>query len=508
MKDNNLIDETEEFDEIINKVNEMTEDLDRTIDRLNEKLDKDVSNISNEIHISDIDDDFTGVIRKRDYKGRVEEPKVLPSRTTKKRKLKKWVYLLFVLIILAIGGVIAGIMIHNKKEEERRIAEEKAIIENITSHYHEHSKIAKDTTLYEKIDNEYKEIGTIYKDVNVDLTEEEIKLDTKYFHIKDLDYYVSFEDLLEGEEQEKDTRYKNYLPFNINIVTKDSFTMYVGDEKLITLNKEMEFPVIINNFENKYYVEYNDMLVNIKKDEVSKTKDNKNTDKKNQSKITTLAYHRVYEPTDKCTDAYVCMKKANFDKQMKYLKDNNYFTLNMDEMYMYMKGNLQIAKGVVITIDDGLLFKAADEVLDKYGLNATLFVATGAYKNYEQFKGLKAIENQSHTHNLHRNYVCTPNTSYSQGGAILCMSKANIVADLKKSVEILEVEPKAMAFPFYDYNDNAIAAVKEAGFKMAFVGRAGVMGKATPKVTNLYKIPRMTVWEESIMSFNEWKSYL
>ena len=65
-----------------------------------------------------------------------------------------------------------------------------------------------------------------------------------------------------------------------------------------------------------------------------------------------------------------------------------------------------------------------------------------------------------------------------------------------------------MAFPFYDYNDTAIAAVKEAGFKMAFIGRAGVMGRATPKVTDLYKIPRMTVWEESIMSYNSWKSYL
>ena len=47
--------------------------------------------------------------------------------------------------------------------------------------------------------------------------------------------------------------------------------MYVDDSKYITLNEEMEFPVIINNFENKYYVEYNNTLVSIKKDDVSKT---------------------------------------------------------------------------------------------------------------------------------------------------------------------------------------------------------------------------------------------
>ena len=34
-------------------------------------------------------------------------------------------------------------------------------------------------------------------------------------------------------------------------------------------------------------------------------------DKKNQAKITTLAYHRVYDKDDKCTDAYVCIKKEN-----------------------------------------------------------------------------------------------------------------------------------------------------------------------------------------------------
>ena len=36
---------------------------------------------------------------------------------------------------------------------------------------------------------------------------------------------------------------------NTNIVTKNGFTMYLDDSKLLTLNKEMEFPVIINDYE-------------------------------------------------------------------------------------------------------------------------------------------------------------------------------------------------------------------------------------------------------------------
>ena len=468
--------------------------------------------------------DFADLVKKRDYKGfhsdiedEIEKTKKLQKieniddeeekKPSGKKKLKKWVYILLLLVL--IGGGLLGYKIYSDKKKAREKEEaDKAKIAEINSHYNKIIKVSKDTEIYEKEDDKYKEIGMVYEGDIFELEDTKIDLDTKYFHIKDLDFYIPYEDVEKSEEEELSDRYKSYLPFNTNIVTKDEFTMNVGEDKYITLKKSMKFPVIINNYNNRYYVEYNNRLVSISKDDVENTESSNNTDKKNQSKITTLAYHRIYDTTDKCTDPYVCVKKATFDKHMKYLKDKGYLTLTMDEMYMYMKGKLQVEKGVVITIDDGLLFKSADEILDKYGLNATMFVATGAFKDHEQFKGLKAIENQSHTHNMHKNYKCTPNTPSSQGGAILCASKQAIVDDLKKSCELLGVEPIAMAFPFYDFNDNAIAAVKEAGFKMAFIGRAGVMGRATPKSTNLYKIPRMTVWEETIMSYSAWKSYL
>ena len=165
-----------------------------------------------------------------------------------------------------------------------------------------------------------------------------------------------------------------------------------------------------------------------------------------------------------------------------------------------------IIKGIVITFDDGYLFEASDEVLAKYGLNGTMFVISGDFVDkYDRFENLKAIDIQSHTHKMHKNYVCTGG---NQGGKMLCAGKQAIIEDLKTSFEALKIEPFGFAYPFYDYNDTVIAALKEAGIKMAFIGRAGVLGKATPKVTDVYKIPRMTVWEESLMSFNAWKGYL
>ena len=518
MEKQNDFEVTEDFTELLEDKNEATEQLDIVNDEKTEELiglsfnnttnnrqyEKFERKTPDEIHINDIDDEFASLVKKRDYKGKVEIYNRKEKRHGKKRKLKKWVYA--VLLLVLIGGGFAVYKISNDKKVAKKAEEDKNAIEAIKSHFFEVAKVSKDTTIYEKDGNDYKEVGSIYKGVNIKLVEEEIKIDTKYFHIKDLDYYISFEDIEKGEEEKTNDRYKSYLPFNSNIITKDKFTMYDNDQKYLSLDESMEFPIIINNYDDKYYVEYNNRLVSISKDDVKETKENKNTEKKNQAKMTTLAYHRVYDTTDTCTDGYVCLKKEVFDKQMKYLSDNNYLTLTMKEMYMYMKGNLQVEKGVVITFDDGYLFKASDEVLAKYGLNGTMFVISGDFVDkYDRFENLKAIDIQSHTHKMHKNYVCAGG---NQGGAMLCVGKAKIVEDLKTSHEALKVEPFGFAYPFYDYNDTIISALKEAGIKIAFVGRAGTMGRATPKVTDLYKIPRMTVWEESLMSFNSWKSYL
>ena len=338
--------------------------------------------------------------------------------------------------------------------------------------------------------------------------EKAIDEETKYFHVKDSianDYYVPYDAVSKSSKQEIDNRYKKYIPFDKAVVASN-FTLYLNDKKLISFDDEAELPIIINDYEGKYYVEYNDMLVGIKKEEVKELQDYKiGESKKNQSKITTLAYHRVYDTNDKCTDAYICIKKENFDTEMKYLSDNNYLTLTLNELYMYLNGNIQVEKATVITFDDGYLYKAADEVLRKYNLNGTVFVITGDFSDFTPFKELTNLEVQSHTNNMHRNYVCSGG---NQGGAILCAGEDKVKEDLLTSIKKLGTEPIGMAFPFYDYNDTAIKGVKAAGFKMAFIGRAGQMGKATPKVTDLYKIPRMTVYDFSLMSFNEWKGYL
>ncbi|MBP5683926.1 MAG: polysaccharide deacetylase family protein, partial [Bacilli bacterium] len=411
-----------------------------------------------------------------------------------------------ILILLFIGSFIVDNEV--KKYQEKKILEEKeTIVLSIKNHYNHYVKVINDTKLYHlNNQGEYIEYGKVYKDTEVILDDISIDYLTKYFYSSDLDGYLAYDDLLPIDEiSSYDDRYKRYLVFNNNVVTNDEFTLYDEDKPVYTFLESMSFPIIIKDYENRYYVEYNNRLLAIKKEDVKEIINHDNTTGKNMKSITTLCYHRVYDTTEKCTDPYVCIKKASFDKEMKYLKDNGYLTLSMKELYWYLTGKIQVSKAVTITFDDGYLYKSAEDVLAKYDLNGTIFVISSYFDDIDTYKNLKHLDLQSHTHNMHRNYVCSGGT---QGGAILCASEQTIKEDLEKSLAKLDVEPWGLAFPFYDHNDKAIKVVKEVGFKMSFIGRAGVMGKAYPNKTYLYKIPRMTVWDESIMNFNTWKSYL
>lgn len=436
----------------------------------------------------------------------VKENKQKRKRKKGKRKLKKWVYVILIVFLLSIlFGVYYFYNEHEKSLKKEKEQQEKAKLDEIKSHFNEVVKTSKDTPIYQKEDNKFTEVGSVYQDVTLLLSSDDIKLDTKYFQIKDSDYYIPYDSVIKSDMEEKiDERYKKYIPFNENIVTKDKFTLYQEDTPQYSFNSSMEFPIIINNYENKYYIEYNNKLLNIKKEDVEKTVKANNTTKKNQSRITTFAYHRVYDTNEKCTDSYICIKKSAFDEEMKYLADNNYMTLTLTELHMYLKGSLQVEKAVVLTFDDGYLITSAIDVLEKYGLNGTVFVISAWFDDLSVFKS-DNLEVQSHTHSMHKNYVCPGG---NQGGKMLCASEKDIKDDLQKSIEKLGTDPIALAFPFYDYNDKAIKVLKEVGFKMSFIGRGGVLGRATPKVTDPYKVPRLTVYDSNLMSFTKWKGYI
>jgi len=410
---------------------------------------------------------------------------------TKKNKI-----LLIIIPIIVIITLISAYLIYKNYKQEQELRRRESLVANITKNYHQFVKTTNKANIYEFKDNEYQIIGSINADVNLKLNESNITYQTKYFQISDLNYYIEYENVIPSSEQIYDDRYKSYIVFNKNIITNDKVSFYDESNNLfMTINKSFEFPIIIKD-KDRYGVEFYNQLLYIKEEDVKETKTVTNTKTKVRSNIRTLTYHTVYDKkTQSCNNIYVCHPIEQFEKHMKYLHDNNYLTLTMEELEMFLDGKIRIPKKtIVITLDDGRRLANSVPIVEKYKINATFFVITSKY-SIEKYKDSKYAKFESHTDNLHNNYVC--NSGY-YGGQLLCEDYQKIIADLKLSQEKLGGS-SYFAYPFFDSNERAIKALKETGFKMAFIGEYTSQGYSTPS-TNRYQLRRKTVFGDDPLS--------
>jgi peptidoglycan/xylan/chitin deacetylase (PgdA/CDA1 family) len=199
-----------------------------------------------------------------------------------------------------------------------------------------------------------------------------------------------------------------------------------------------------------------------KTDAVTLVDDIKN--KHNDKGIPVLMYHAIgYEAGNTAR-----LPKENFKKQMKYLKNNGYVTLTLDEAYDFFAKNKPVPeKSVVLTFDDGYVdnYLEALPILKEFGFKATIFVITDAvdksknYMNVEQLKKMEAsgMDIQSHTSH-HKNFK---ELSYNEQLETLKRSKNFLEKSLNKRI-------KYFAYPYGEYSKESLKAVKEAGYTMAF----------------------------------------
>ena len=172
-----------------------------------------------------------------------------------KRKIKKKFFWFFILVLLVVAGGF-GVSYYLYNQEQIKIAHEKALLKKIKSHYNEIVKISKETKLYEKINDKYESIGTIGEGEVVSLEDIEITTDVKYFKIKELGYYVKYQDVSKEEKLvEKSDRYKKYLLFNENVVTKENSKLLRNGKVVYSVNKSIDTPIIMKD-DNGYYIEY------------------------------------------------------------------------------------------------------------------------------------------------------------------------------------------------------------------------------------------------------------
>lgn len=210
---------------------------------------------------------------------------------------------------------------------------------------------------------------------------------------------------------------------------------------------------------------------------------------KTTKKIPVLMYHSInYEKNN-----ILRVPKEKFAAQMKWLYDNGYSTLSLDEVYDAVANDKEVPeKSVVLTFDDGYKdnYENAFPVLKKYNFKATVFMITdeigdskNGYLTAEQIKEMDSYGIRVESHTL--DHPDLDSLSYEKQYKELAESKATLEKLLGRTVNFI-------AYPSGRYDSNTIKAAKKAGYKMCFKMKGGI-GSIDD---NEYEFPRFFVGED------------
>ena len=103
--------------------------------------------------------------------------------------------------------------------------------------------------------------------------------------------------------------------------------------------------------------------------------------KDSDSAVPILMYHSISDPDNRFLHPYfeTCTSSKVFEEHIKYLSENGYSSIGLDDLHGALKKGTNAGKYVVLTFDDGYLnfLDNAFPILDKYSFKATVFLATG-----------------------------------------------------------------------------------------------------------------------------------
>lgn len=214
-----------------------------------------------------------------------------------------------------------------------------------------------------------------------------------------------------------------------------------------------------------------------------------------------LMYHYFYDESNGETGADSnWMEIKDFENQLKYLTENNYYFPTWSEVRDFIDGKITLpSKSIVLTIDDGhkTLFTHAIPLLEKYKVPATAFIITSRsaankFKKYEN----DIITFQSHTHDMHQG-----GCSGGHGGLFRCINYEKGLKDLTTSINILG-KSDAIAYPYGDVTENVLKITKAANFKIGVTTKWGQAKKGADP----YQLPRIRMSKG--MSLSSFKSYI
>lgn len=222
--------------------------------------------------------------------------------------------------------------------------------------------------------------------------------------------------------------------------------------------------------------------------------------------IPILGYHGIVsnqEKQEKYSHNQYFMSESEFEKQMKYLYENNYQCLTMQNVNDYYHGKIDVdEKSVCLTFDDGYknFNTVVKPILQKYHLKATCFVIgykttlhKPLYLEKEDLQNDEYVEYYSHSYNLHH-IAHLPRQKL-----IETLSVEEIADDFEANKDI--VSSDYFAFPYGVSCKNAETYLKSSSVKLAFGYN---QNRTMTTKDNQYLLPRYLVFSNIPMFIFEW----
>lgn len=218
--------------------------------------------------------------------------------------------------------------------------------------------------------------------------------------------------------------------------------------------------------------------------------------------ISIICYHDV-------ANSPLSLSIEMFEKQIEYLKRNNFYFVPLDEIVGYMEGRKELPlKTVSVTFDDGYedIFLNAFPVLKKYEIPATVFIVGDFEKSRKNMEA--EDENLSP---LKKNQIEEMRQSglidfqyHSFSHRLLDKISEN---ELKNEIKNIW-NCRYFAYPGGHYSAKIAEALKKTGYKAAFSIRRGLIKKGD----NIFFIrrniiePEMPFWKFRfiVSRANEW----
>ncbi|RHS93710.1 polysaccharide deacetylase family protein [Erysipelatoclostridium sp. AM42-17] len=224
----------------------------------------------------------------------------------------------------------------------------------------------------------------------------------------------------------------------------------------------------------------------------------------NKDGLPVLGYHGVVSDQEKQNhyqnNPYF-LSQSQFDQQMKYLAQNNYQCLTMQDVEDYYRGNKKIAKkAVCLTFDDGYLNfnTVVKPIIKKYNLHATCFVIgykvkhnKAGYLHQADIKNDQYVSYYSHSYNLHH------------FARIHHLKKIETLSteEIKKDFDTNIVSNQYFAFPYGVSSQNAQSYLKNSSTHLAFSYN---QNRNMTRADQQYLLPRYLMFDKMPFFYYKW----